>query len=440
MALRGLAPGLTLETMTKLDAEICIVGGGLVGLGLAAALSSAGLDTLILDARAVEVGLQPNFDGRGSAIARGSSQILNTLGVWSGCKAGASPILDIRVSDGRPGEAASPFFLHYALEDLKEARKGAQGPQPMGHIVENRFMRHAMLQRLAEFPTMRILAPALVERHEPGRASSILHLTDGRQIRCALAVAAEGQRSGLREAAGIKVVRWSYPQIGVVATLRHEEPHLGTAHECFLPDGPFAVLPLNDSDEGDGERHHRSSLVWTARADRREQIMALDKAAFAAACRRRFGDSLGAFSQEGARFAYPLNLLLAERFHGPRMALVGESAHAMHPIAGQGLNLGLRDVAALAEVLVDARWLGMDPGAPEVLERYTRWRRFDSVTLCLVTDSLNRLFSNDIAPLRLARDLGLAAVDRAGPLKRFFMQYAMGVTGKLPRLTRGEAL
>ncbi|MEQ8654116.1 MAG: UbiH/UbiF/VisC/COQ6 family ubiquinone biosynthesis hydroxylase [Kiloniellales bacterium] len=423
--------------MTDFDAEICIVGGGLVGLSLAAALGSAGLDTLLLDARPVEEGLKPTFDGRGSAIARGSSQILEALGVWQGCIEGAAPILDIRVSDGRPGEAASPFFLHYALTDLDEQERApGAAPQPMGHIVENRFIRHALLQRLASLPSVRILAPALVERQEQEATRTRLILQDGREIRSSLVVAAEGQRSSLREAAGIQVARWTYAQIGVVTTLRHAEPHLGTAHECFLPDGPFAVLPLNDSDEG----HHRSSLVWTARADAREQIMALDEAAFAEACQRRFGDSLGAFAQEGARFAYPLNLLLAERFHAPRLALVGESAHAMHPIAGQGLNLGLRDVAALAEVLVDARRLGMDPGMPEVLERYTRWRRFDSVTLCLVTDSLNRLFSNDIGPLRLARDLGLAAVDRAGPLKRFFMQHAMGVTGKLPRLTRGEAL
>ncbi len=419
--------------MTKHDAEVCIVGGGLVGLSLAAALGTAGLDVLLLDARPVEAGLKPSFDGRASAISRGSSQILDALGVWPGCVPGASPILDIRVSDGRPSEPASPFFLHYAVEDLDE---GDAGLEPMGHIVENRFNRYALLQRLAELPTVRILAPALVERLEPGSASALLTLKDGRTLKTSLVIAAEGQRSGLREAAGIKIARWSYAQIGVVTTLRHEEPHLGTAHECFLPDGPFAVLPLNDDKAG----HHRSSLVWTARAEDRESIMALSNADFAAACGRRFGDSLGAFEQEGDRFAYPLNLLLAERFHGPRLALIGESAHAMHPIAGQGLNLGLRDVAALAEILVDARRLGIDLGSPEILKRYTRWRRFDSVTLCLVTDSLNRLFSNDIAPIRLARDIGLAAVDRAGPLKRFFMQHAMGVTGKLPRLTRGEAL
>ncbi len=437
-ALRGAGLRSDLTAMTNLDAEVCIVGGGLVGLSLAVALGGAGLDTLLLDARPVDESLEPSFDGRASAIARGSSRILESLGVWQNCTDGASPIFDIRVSDGRPGEAASPFFLHYALEDLEETETAAgdRPAEPMGHIVENRYLRYALMQRLAALPSVRIEAPALMESHEPGHGRSTLILTDGRKVRCALVIAAEGQRSSLREAAGIRIMRWSYRQVGIVATLRHELPHLGTAHECFLPDGPFAVLPLNDDAEG----HHRSSLVWTARAEARDWIMALDDQAFGAACNRRFGDSLGALAQEGRRFAYPLNLLLAERFHGPRLALIGESAHAMHPIAGQGLNLGLRDVAALAEVLVDARRLGLDPGSPEVLARYTRWRRLDSVTLCLVTDSLNRLFSNDAAPLRLARDLGLAAVDRSGPLKRFFMQHAMGMTGKLPRLTRGEAL
>ncbi len=426
--------------MTDIQTEVCIVGGGLVGLGLAAALGSAGLDTVVLDARPVEAGLQPSFDGRASAIARGTSQLLQALEVWPACAAGAAPILDIRVSDGRPGEAASPLFLHYALSDLGEEALDGGAAQPMGHIVENRFLRHALLQRLEALPSVRIVAPAIVESNEPGLVASRLRLADGRGVRAALVVASEGKVSGLREAAGIGLAGWDYPQVGIVATLAHELPHAGTAHECFLPDGPFAVLPLTDETDERGVARHRSSLVWTARAEARERIMALDEAAFAAACRRRFGDSLGAFTQLGARFAYPLRMQLAERFHAPRLALIGDTAHAIHPIAGQGLNLGLRDVAALAELVVDARRLGLDPGDANLLERYSRWRRFDSVALCMVTDGLNRLFSNDLPPLRLARDLGMAAVNRAGPLKRFFIQHAMGLTGRLPRLIRGEAL
>ncbi len=426
--------------MSDIRAEICIVGGGLVGLGLAAALGSAGLDTVVLDARPVEAGLQPTFDGRASAIARGTSQLLQALEVWPACAAGAAPILDIRVSDGRPGEAASSLFLHYALSDLEDEEGDGGDAKPMGHIIENRFLRHALLQRLEALPSVRIIAPAIVESNEPGRVTSLLRLSDGRSLRAALVVASEGKKSGLREAAGITLAGWDYPQVGIVATLAHERPHAGTAHECFLPDGPFAILPLTDATDAAGVTHHRSSLVWTARTDARERIMAMDESAFAAACQRRFGDSLGAFAQQGARFAYPLRLQLAERFHGPRLALIGDTAHAIHPIAGQGLNLGLRDVAALAELVVDARRLGLDPGDPNLLERYSRWRRFDSVALCMVTDGLNRLFSNDLPPVRLARDLGMAAVNRAGPLKRFFIQHAMGLTGRLPRLIKGEAL
>ncbi|GAB5468575.1 MAG: UbiH/UbiF/VisC/COQ6 family ubiquinone biosynthesis hydroxylase [Rhodospirillales bacterium] len=426
--------------MSDLKTEICIVGGGLVGLSLAAALGDAGLDTLLLDARPVEAGLQPDFDGRASAIARGSSQLLEALGVWQHCAPGAAAIHDIRVSDGRPGEPASPLFLHYAMSDLSGAAVEAEQPGPMGHIVENRYLRHALLERLAGLPSVRILAPCWIESQEPGPSHNRLRLSDGRSIQAALVVAAEGQRSGLRQSAEIAVKAWAYPQVGVVATLSHERPHQGTAHECFLPDGPFALLPLNDCDDGAGSGPYRSSLVWTARADAQERIMALDETAFAAACQRRFGDSLGRLAQIGPRYSYPLRFLLADRFHDKRLALIGESAHAMHPIAGQGLNLGLRDVAALAELAVDRRRLGLDPGAADLLEHYSRWRRFDSTALCLVTDGLNRLFSNDVAPLRLARDLGLAAVNRVKPVKRFFMRDAMGVTGKLPRLIKGEAL
>jgi len=418
------------------SAEVCIVGGGLVGLSLAVALGSVGVDTLLLDARPPEADLAPDFDGRASALARGSTRLYEALDLWSACLAGAAPIRDIRVSDGRPGLPASPFFLHYAMSDLGEDDADAS-PPAMGYIVENRFLRHALLSRVREMPSVRVLAPALVAAQDVEAGLARLSLEAGGEVRARLVVAAEGQRSRLREQAGIAVRRWDYPQVGIVSTLAHEAPHEGTAFECFLPDGPFAILPLTDEPEGG---RHRSSLVWTARADMRETIMGLDAEAFAAACQRRFGQSLGRFEEAGGRFAYPLRFLLASRFHAPRLALIGETGHAMHPIAGQGLNLGLRDVAALAELVVDACRLGLDPGDPDLLERYTRWRRFDSTTLCLVTDGLNRLFSNDLPPVRLARDVGLAAVNRMGPAKRFFMQHAMGLTGRLPRLIEGRAL
>jgi len=412
--------------------DVAIAGGGLVGLSLAVALGSAGLEILVVDREPSETKLAARFDGRASAIARGSQQVLAALGIWSEVGDAAQPIHDIRVTDGRPGEPASPFFLHYAEADLGEG--------PMGWIVENRVLRAALYRRLATLPSVSLLAPATVAAAAPDGGRQAVRLADGRRFAASLLVAADGKESRLRDAAGIRVWRWRYPQTGLVATLAHELPHEGVAHEHFLPAGPFAVLPMTDGEDGRGGTAHRSSLVWTERNAFAPSFLKLDDARFGAAMERRFGLSLGRLQPIGPRFAYPLDYLLAERFAAPRLALLGDAAHVIHPIAGQGLNLGLRDVAALAEAVVDHARLGLDPGAEAVLERYQRWRRFDTLVLGVVTDGLNRLFSNDSAPLRLARDLGLAAVNRAKPLKRLFMKHAMGMVGELPRLIRGEAL
>ncbi len=243
--------------------------------------------------------------------------------------------------------------------------------------------------------------------------------------------ACDGRNSPLRRAAGIRTIEWNYPQVSIVCTVSHEAPHRGVAVEHFLPAGPFAILPMTG---------HRSSIVWTERADLAPRLMALDDAGFTRELARRFGDFLGALEVVGPRWSYPLSLMHAERYSAPRLALVGDAAHVIHPIAGQGLNLGIRDIAALAELVVDARRLGLDIANPDALERYERWRRFDNVMLAAVTDGLNRLFSNALPPVKLARDLGLAAVDRLPPLKRFLMRHAMGVVGDLPRLVRGEPL
>ena len=402
--------------------EVLIVGGGLVGLTLCVALAGAGVSTIVVDRVVHDVITAPDFDGRASAIAAGSRDVLATLGVWdriaeNGAPA-AEPILEIRVSDG-----ASPLFLHY---DFREIDQG-----PLGYIVENRLIRVALLGRAAALDDAIMLQGRNVVSLQRGRDGAGATLDDGTVISAELVIAADGRNSPLRRAAGIGVTQWEYGQTGIVCTIAHERPHRGVAQEHFLPAGPFAILPMTGN---------RLSLVWTERAELAPRIMALDDDGFADELRLRFGDYLGALTPVGPKFAYPLSLVHADGYIGHRLALAGDAAHAIHPIAGQGFNLGLRDVAALAEVIVDALRLGLDPGTTNVLERYQRWRHFDTVAMLAVTDALNRLFSNDVAPIRLARDLGLAAVNRSPPLKRLFMRHAMGRVGDLPRLARGEKL
>ncbi len=419
-------------TAEQIGSEVLIVGGGMVGLTLGCTLAGAGVPTVLLERRALADTVEDAFDGRASAIAQGSRQALDAAGLWAGMAPQAQPILDIRVSDGQLGgglwEGAAPLFLHYDHRDL--------GELPLGYIVENRAIRLALNAVAAELPALTVLAPVSLERLDRKAAGVEARLADGRWLRAQVAVGAEGRRSGLRAEAGIRCAEWSYPQTGIVCTIAHEEPHRGVAHEHFLPAGPFAVLPMVDDVEG----RHRSSIVWTERRELAEVMLALDDDAFSAEMQRRFGDSLGRIRLLGQRWSYPLSLLHAERYIDRRLALVGDAAHGIHPIAGQGLNLGLRDVAVLAETLVDARRLGLDLGGGPALARYQRWRRFDNVMLTVVTDGLNRLFSNDIGPLRLARGLGLAAVGRIAPLKRLLMRHAMGLEGDLPRLIRGQPL
>jgi 2-octaprenyl-6-methoxyphenol hydroxylase len=298
-------------------------------------------------------------------------------------------------------------------------------------MVENRELRRAQQARLASLPNVRVFAPSTVAGLERGPHRVTATLAGGQVLHAPLAVAAEGRVSPLRQAAGIGTMNWDYNQDGIVCTVEHEHPHGGVAQERFLAPGPFAILPLTGN---------RSSLVWTERRDSAAAIMALDETRFGQELARRFGDHLGAVRATGPRWSYPLSLQLAERYTAERLVLVGDSAHGIHPIAGQGLNLGLRDVATLAELLADAVRLGLDPGSGDLLARYERWRRFDTVVLAGVTDALNRLFSNDAPPLRALRDAGLGLVNQIPPLKRVFMRHAMGDLGDLPKLLRGEAL
>jgi 2-octaprenyl-6-methoxyphenol hydroxylase len=288
---------------------------------------------------------------------------------------------------------------------------------------------------------LELIAPAAITGVNAESGHALARLADGQTIKAALAVAADGRDSPLRAQAGISVIGWSYPQTGIVATVAHEKPHDGVAYEHFLPSGPFAILPMPPASRNEAPTKYanRSSLVWTEAKAKAPAMLALDEAGFDTEIARRFGGHLGATKTAGPRWSYPLSFHLARSFVAPRFALAGDCAHGIHPIAGQGLNLGLKDAAALAEVLLDAARLGQDIGALDVLKRYERWRRFDSFTLAASTDALNRLFSNDIAPLRAIRDVGLGIVDAIGPARRFFMRHAGGDIGKLPRLMRGEA-
>jgi len=403
-------------------ADVVIAGGGMVGLPLALALVQGGLKTVVADAAPVFRVLDPKFDGRVSALAYASVRMLKALGVWEGLAPDAQPIREILVTDGKPGQPASPFSLHFDAQEV--------GAEALGHIAENRHIRAALHAAVERAANLELLAPATVKTVTVEAGGAVVTLANGEQIRAALVIAADGRESPLRAEAGIGVIGWSYPQIGIVATVEHEKPHNGVAYEHFLPSGPFAILPMTGN---------RSSLVWTEAKTKAPALLALDEARFNEELARRFGAHLGRTKAAGPRWSYPLSFHLARDFVRPRLALAGDCAHGIHPIAGQGLNLGLKDAAALAEVLLDAARLGQDIGALDTLKRYERWRRFDSFTLAASTDALNRLFSNDIAPLRHLRDLGIGIVDAVGPARRFFMRHAGGDVGKLPRLMKGEA-
>jgi 2-octaprenyl-6-methoxyphenol hydroxylase len=347
--------------------------------------------------------------------------MLRVLGIWPALAPHAQPINDILVSDARLGKRPAPFSLHFDHREVGEK---------LGHLIENRHIRRVLFDAMAAEPNVALLQSSVVDRLEIDRGGATAILGDGRTAKARLAVAADGRESKLREAQGIRTVAWDYDQVGIVATVEHERPHNGVACEHFLPSGPFAILPMVGN---------RSSLVWVEKPADAGRMLALSEERFVAEIARRFGNHLGAIAASGPRWSYPLKLHLAREYVRPRFALIGDAAHGIHPLAGQGLNLGLKDIAAFTEVVLDGARLGSDIGDAAMLGRYERWRRFDNVTLAWATDSLNRLFSNDIAAVRLARDLGMGAVDAIGPLSKFFMRHAGGDIGKLPRLMRGEA-
>jgi 2-octaprenyl-6-methoxyphenol hydroxylase len=411
------------------EADVIIAGAGIAGATLGLALAKVGLRPILVDPQPFEAQLAPTFDGRASAIAFSSFRQWRALGLGDALWPHAQRIEQILVTDGRvPGAASAaplPAFLRFEAAEIADRSEG----EPLGYMLENRVIRAALAEAV-DRAGLAVLAPARVARVEFGAAAADVTLADGRRLTAPLVVGAEGRGSVAREAAGIEVAGWSYGQSGVVATVGLERDHGGVAHEYFLPSGPFAILPLTG---------RRASLVWTESVRRGEALRSARDEVFHAHLRRRFGDFLGHIEAQGPRFVYPLSLQLAARITAPRLALVGDAAHAIHPLAGQGLNLGLKDAAALTQVLAEASRLGEDIGSEAVLERFARWRRLDNLAVSLACDGFNRLFSNDNPVLRLGRGVGLGLVNRLGPARRFFMQEAGGAVGDLPRLLRGDA-
>jgi 2-octaprenyl-6-methoxyphenol hydroxylase len=408
--------------------DVIVAGAGLAGATFALAAASGGLKVALIDPQPFSVQLAETFDGRSTAIAWSTFRMLDALGLGERLRPHACRMDRILVTDGRrPGaasKAASPAFLRFDAEEVGDATGG----EPLGYMVENRRIRAALAEVLAE-SSVELMAPAAVESVDGSGARAVVTLKDGRVLAAPLIVGAEGRGSLVRKAAGIETVGWGYGQSGVVATVRLDHDHGNVAHEYFLPGGPFAILPLTEQ---------RASLVWTETTKAAEALRDCPDEAFRSHLMRRFGEFLGEARPEGPRFVYPLALELATRLTGLRTALIGDAAHGVHPVAGQGLNMGLKDTAALAEVLIEAARLGEDIGSEAVLDRYARWRRFDILALAAGFDGFVRLFSNDLAPVRLARDLGMAAVNRIAPLRKAFMGEAGGATGDLPKLLRGE--
>ncbi|HEX8166171.1 MAG TPA: ubiquinone biosynthesis hydroxylase [Beijerinckiaceae bacterium] len=405
--------------------RIAVAGGGIAGLSLALALKQALGPAL--DATVCDPGLtrDPAGDRRAYAVAAGARRMLEALGVWPAIEAGAQPIVDMVITDSRVADPVRPVFLTF---------DGEVAPgEPFAHMVESGALVAALTDAArAAGVDLRAVPVAGFDVRDGAVA---VRLPDG-ALDAHLLVAADGARSRLREEAGIGWVGWSYPQSGIVATVAHERDHEGRAVEHFLPSGPFAMLPLRPG----GPLGHRSSIVWTERAESVPHLLALDPEDQQDEVERRFGLRLGRIALETRLQAHPLAFGIARRFVADRLALLGDAAHVIHPIAGQGLNLGLKDAAALAEAIADAARLGLDPGSDEVLRAYERARRFDTFSMGVVTDGLNRLFSNDALAVRLARDLGLGLVDRLPALKRFFIREAAGLSGEGPRLMRGEGL
>ncbi|MFN3370957.1 MAG: FAD-dependent monooxygenase [Sphingomonadaceae bacterium] len=411
-----------MTTPAPLRFDALIVGGGLVGQALALALAAHELDAAVIERADPDAHLAPAFDGRASAIASASARMLRALGFANLLDEEGCPIRAIRVTDG-----LSPRHLHFDSEEATPA-------EPLGTMLENRALRASLLARLRAEPRIRLFAPARIEAVERGEHRARIDLSDGTALEAPVILGCDGRPSPLREAAGIRVARWRYDGTAIVTMLAHERPHDHVASELFYPAGPFAQLPMRDLADG----RHRSALVWTVRSRDADGVLKLGPRALAHEAEKRMGGFLGAIELVAPASAYPLGLHHAERYWANRLILVGDAAHGIHPIAGQGLNLGLRDVATLAEVLSSSARLGLDLGHPDVARRYERWRRADNSLTAFATDALARLFAVPGRAAQEVRSFGLATVNRIAPLKRGFMGIARGEAGDLPPLLKGE--
>lgn len=405
------------------QSDIVIVGGGLNGPALALALAQTGHSVTVIDALSEKVRKNASFDGRSYALALASKRLLESIRVWPEINDHAQPMLEIKVTDGRAGEGPSPFFMHFDHAEIEEG--------PMGFMVEDRHLRRAFLDAMSSEPLITHLSGETVVAQETGANGIIVTLASGQEIAGRVLVGSDGRGSGTAARAGIKRTGWGYGQTALVCAVAHEKLHNGIAHQFFMPPGPLAILPLTGN---------RCSIVWSEADEDARRINAMNDADYLETLRPRFGDFLGGISLAGQRFTYPLSLTIANRFVAHRLALVGDAAHGVHPIAGQGLNAGLRDVAALAETLTLANRRGEDIGSILVLERYEQWRRFDTTTLAIATDAFNRLFSNDNFYLRTMRDIGMGLVNSAPFVRRGFIREAAGLTGDVPRLMQGKTI
>lgn len=406
------------------DADILIVGGGLNGPALGLALAQAGLTVAVIDARPAPARAEAGFDGRAYALAIASRRLLGAIGVWQHLAGNFQPILKIKASDGVAGQGPAPFFLTFDHAEMEEG--------PMGFMVEDRHLYAAFLAAMRATRNLTLISGETVVEQTVDPANVAVALASGKVVTGRVLIGCDGRGSGVAARAGIGRTGWGYGQTALVTAVRHAIDHQGVAQQFFMASGPLAILPLAGG--------YHSSIVWSETETAATAIQALPDAAYLAALQPRFGDFLGEIALAGDRFTYPLSLSLANSFVGARLALVGDAAHGVHPIAGQGLNLGLRDVGALAEVLIEAARRGEDIGAADVLARYQLWRRFDSTTLALGMDGVNRLFSNNNPILRLGRDMGLGLVNAVPGLRRSFMRQAAGLSGDVPKLLSGRLI